>query len=204
MTPAVRITSESVESRLDSVKGIFNGLKPRDRERLERNYQVRWLLVDESIEQTGFTLQNIEKDLEQVVASGVQSRLGDSLSSVISSQTGRGTAAIVFFSDGINTSGAPLTSAAALARSAAIPVYAVATGQELAAPDVRLADLLLDEAVFLGDQVTLMVTVSISDLPEANLTVRLRNQSSGEVLDQQQLKLDKQRQPAAVELSVRS
>ena len=188
-------------SRLAAVKQILGGLKARDRERLERNYQLRWMLVDEGVEKTAFALPTIEQDLEQVVASGGQSRLGDGLSSVINGQTGRGTAAILFFSDGINTSGAPLTAAASLARSAAIPIYAVACGQELAAPDVKLADLLLDEAVFLGDQVTLMVTVSLSDLAEANLTVRLRNQSSGEILDQRPLKLDKQRSQQQLSLA---
>ncbi len=192
--------TESV-SRLEAVKQTLARMSTRDRKRLERSYQLRWLLVDEAVEQAGVSIETIEKDLEQVVASGAQSRLGDSLSSVISSQTGRGTAAVVFFSDGINTSGSPLSSAAAMARSAAIPIYAVATGQELALPDARLADLLLDEAVFLGDQVTMMVTVSISDLAEANLTVRLRDQSSGEILDQQPVKLDKQRSQQQLSLA---
>ena len=194
-------SAKDSQSRLAVAKQIFSTLKPRDRERLERTYQLRWLLVDEVAERAGFSLETIDTDLEQVVASGGQSRLGDSLSSAISSQAGRGTAAIVFVSDGINTSGAPLAAAAAMARSAAIPVFAVATGQELALPDVRLADLLIDEAVFLGDQVTLMVTVSISDVSEGNLTVRLRDQSSGEVLDQQPLKLDKQHPQQQISLT---
>jgi len=194
-------SSRESMSRLAVAKQILASVKPRDRERLERAYQLRWLLVDEVAERAGFALDTIAQDLEQVVASGGQSRLGDSLSSAISSQAGRGTAAIVFLSDGINTSGTPLSAAAAMARSAAIPVFAVATGQELALPDVRLADLLIDEAVFLGDQVTLMVTVSMSDVAEGNLTVRLRDQSSGEVLDQQPLKLDKQHSQQQISLA---
>ncbi len=50
----------------------------------------------------------------------------------------------------------------------------------------------MDEAVFLGDQVTLLATVSVTDVADANLTIRLRDHSSGEVLDQKPVKLTKQ------------
>ena len=178
-------------TRIATAMQILKSLKPRDLSRLERNYQIRMMMVDEAAEPANFSLETIN-GLEQIAASGPQSRLGDSLSSVIGSQAGRGTAAIVFFSDGINTSGSPLSAAAAQARAAGIPIYAVAAGQELALPDARLADLLLDEAVFLGDQVTMLVTVSVSDVDDANLTVRLRDHSTGEVLDQKPVKLSKQ------------
>ena len=178
-------------TRLATSMNILKSLTPRDRSRLERNYQIRMMMVDEVAEPASFSLETIQSQ-EQSVASGLQSRLGDSLSSVIGSQAGRGTAAIVFFSDGINTSGLPLSAAAAQARAAGIPVYAVAAGQELALPDARLADLLMDEAVFLGDQVTMLVTVSVSDVEDANLTIRLRDHSTGDVLDQKPVKLSKQ------------
>ncbi len=68
-------------------------------------------------------------------------------------------------------------------------------------PDARLTDLLADEVVFLGDQVTLLVNASISDVTEANLTLRLKDQSSGEVLAQQPVKLDKERSQQQVSLA---
>lgn len=189
--PATSSTNKSSRTRLATAMQVLKSLRPRDRERLERSYQIRMMLVDEVVEPANLSLETIG-DLEQIVASGPQSRLGDSLSGVIGSQAGRGTAAILFFSDGINTSGAPLSAAAAQARAAGIPIFAVAAGQELALPDARLADLLLDEAVFLGDQVSMLVTVSASDIDDANFTVRLRDHSSGEVLDQKPVKLSKQ------------
>ncbi len=193
--------SSATGNRLGTAAELLKSLKPRDRARLQSSYQIRWMLVDELAEPASFSLDSISDDLERIVASGPQSRLGDSLSSVISSQAGRGTAAIIFFSDGINTSGSPLSAAASQARSAGIPIYAVVTGQELALPDARLADLLLDESVFLGDQVTMLVTVSVSDVVEANLTVRLRDHSSGEVLDQKPVKLTKLRNQQQLSLA---
>ena len=187
---AANKSNKSNKTRLATATQILRSLKPRERERLERNYQIRMMLVDEVVELANFSLETIG-ELEKIAASGSQSRLGDSLSGVIGSQAGRGTAAILFFSDGINTSGSPLSAAAAQARAAGIPIYAVAAGQELALPDAKLADLLLDEAVFLGDQVMMLVTVSVSDVDDANLIVRLRDHSTGEVLDQKPVKLSK-------------
>ncbi len=182
---------KSTKTRLATVMQILKSIKPRDRERLARNYQIRMLAVDEAVEPMNVSLETIG-ELEQMVASGPQSRLGDSLSSIIGSQAGRGTAAILFFSDGINTSGAPLSAAAAQARAAGIPIYAVTAGQELALPDAKLADLLMDEAVFLGDQVTMLVTVSVTDVEDVKLALRLRDHRTGEVLDQKPVKLSKQ------------
>ena len=193
--------SSATGNRLGTAAELLKSIKPRDRARLDSSYQIRWMLVDELAEPASFSLESIGDDLERIVASGPQSRLGDSLSSVISSQAGRGTAAIIFFSDGINTSGSPLSAAASQARSAGIPIYAVAMGQELALPDARLTDLLLDESVFLGDQVTMLFTVSASDVVEANLTVRLRDHNSGEVLDQKPVKLTKQRNQQQLSLA---
>ena len=176
-------------SRFAAVANLLSSLDARSVQQLERNYLLRWLLIDDSVETIDVPLDNVRQELTQIAVNGPQSRLGDSLSSIVAAQAGRSTAAIVMFSDGINTSGSPLSTAAAIARSAAIPVYAVATGQELAVPDVQLADLLVDDAVFLGDQVVLQVTASANDITEANLSVRLKDSSSGEVLDQQSVRL---------------
>ncbi len=103
--------SKEPQTRLSMSLKSLKAIKPRDRERLERSYQVRMMFVDEIAEPTSFDLKTIAEQAP-IVAAGAQSRLGDSLSSVIGNQAGRGTAAIVFFSDGINTSGAPLVAAA--------------------------------------------------------------------------------------------
>ncbi len=144
------------------------------------------MFVDEIAEPTSFDLKTIAEQAP-IVAAGAQSRLGDSLSSVIGNQGGAALQRSFFSRMGSIQVERPLVAAANQARAAGIPIFAVAAGQELALPDARLADLLMDEAVFLGDQVTLLATVSVTDVADANLTIRLRDHSSGEVLDKNQL-----------------
>jgi hypothetical protein len=187
-SPSTKPTQSKV-SRFSSVVDFLSNMDAKDRKRLERDYQIRWILIDESPQPAEISLSNLREELSQIAVNGTQSRLGDSLTSILAGQAGRSTAAVVAISDGINTSGSPLSAAAAMARSAAIPIYAVATGQELAVPDARLADLLVDDVVFLGDQVVLQVTVGTNDVAEANLTLNLKDGSSGELLDQQTVKL---------------
>src|SRR5690606_27843048 len=97
---------------------------------------------------------------------------------------GKGTAAVILVSDGINTSGTTLREAAKAARRAAIPIVAVAVGRQTELPDLRLADLLIDRDVYLGDQVTAEVSVIVSDVPSAQTRIVLRDQTTNKVLDE--------------------
>jgi uncharacterized membrane protein len=194
-------SDSSRQRRLDTVADLLEQLDSRQRLRLENSFHLRWFFVDEGIEPAELSLKSAAKELHAITATGAQSKLGDGLATLLSNQAGRGTAAIAIFTDGINTSGLPLSNAAAQARSAAIPIYAVATGRELAFPDIRLADLLMDEVVFLGDQVTLQVTAIASDVAEAKATIRLRDASSGDVLDREEIQFTKQRNQQQLSLS---
>ena len=67
----------------------------------------------------------------------------------------RGTppAAIVLLSDGINTEGETLADAARYARRKGVPLFTVGLGSEQPVRDLELADLLVDEVVFVDDVV---------------------------------------------------
>lgn len=184
--------SKDTVRRLDLVSDLFERLDARAVERLQTRYHWRFFLTDEQTEPVDWEFTDRLKSLKSQAAAGPRSHLGDALSSLIANQAGRGTAAILFFSDGINTGGSPLSAAAAQARSATIPIYCLATGRESALPDARLADLLIDDTVFLGDRVTLQVSAAASDVGEARTTVRLRDVSTGELLDEQEVRFQKQ------------
>lgn len=172
--------SEALQSRFSFALDVFGRLTGSAKERILEEYQVRWYLMSSSLEM----VPSLFTDPGQLVADGTQSRLGDGLSRLIERQSGRGTAAIVFVSDGINTAGLSLDDAQRLARSAAIPIYVLSVGRQSTPPDVRLADLLLDQDVYLGDRVTLQASVLTSDVGDAQVTVRLKNASDGRKLDE--------------------
>ncbi|MBX3420979.1 MAG: hypothetical protein KF752_05405 [Pirellulaceae bacterium] len=117
------------------------------------------------------------------------SRLGDALCQIIDQQAGRGTAAILFLSDGIATAGVTLSEAGRRARLAGLPIHAVAVGQQHVRPDLRIGDLLADQQVYLGDQVTLEASVFADDITETSALVQLTDLASGNILDQQRVQL---------------
>jgi hypothetical protein len=128
------------------------------------------------------------------------SRLGDSLNRIIERQLGRGTAAIVFFSDGITTAGATLVDSGQQARRAAIPVHAIAIGRQYVQPDLRLADILAEPQVYLGDRVTIQANLIASDIASASVKVRLIDTANQQVLDQQIVDLTSENSQPAISL----
>ncbi len=175
-------------SRFERAVELFEALDRRERQRLLSNYEVQWYALADALEPartTGDQLGQWPTGLnEGWTADGVQSRLGDGLLRLLERQSGKGTAAIVFVSDGINTSGAALSEAAKAARRAAIPLHTVTVGRQRELPDLRLADLLIDREVYLGDQVTAEIAVLASDVPSAETRITLRDQATQEILDE--------------------
>ena len=106
----------------------------------------------------------------------------------------------MFFSDGINTSGAGLQLAESTTRSAALPVYAILAGSDATPPDLKLVDLLLDQEVYFGDQVSVEVSVVASEIPSANANVALIDRNTNQVLDQTQLRLNRDKTQAIARL----
>ncbi len=179
--------SQESASRMDAVKGLLATLSDASSRRLEQDYQVSWFAAAESLERLPSLFSSANTN--QLKADRTQSRLGECLIRMLEMQAGRGTAAIVFLSDGINTSGPGLGDVEALARSAAIPIFAVAFGRQFALPDIRLADTLIEKDVYLGDRVTAEVSVIASDIASQSVTVTLSETQSKRRLDETQLKL---------------
>ncbi len=192
---------QGANARWASAAQLFDSLSQRQRERLQQQYQLRWFSVAESLEPLPIDPESDWPALADVSANGTSSRLGDALVRVIQRQSGKGTAAIIFASDGINTTGSELSEAAKAARRAAIPIVTVALGKQSALPDVRLADLLIERDVYLGDQVTAEVSVIASDVPNAQTRVVLRDQSTGKVLDETQVSIAGDQRQATARLS---
>ena len=89
---------------------------------LNSRYHLRLYAVADDALQVNSQVAVAQEDLAKLTDSNAldfkknASRLGDSLSRIVQRQAGRGTAAIVFFSDGITTSGTSLSDAAERSR----------------------------------------------------------------------------------------
>jgi uncharacterized membrane protein len=132
------------------------------------------------------------------------SRLGKSLQDVLAVQRGRPTAAVVLLSDGVTTEGKTISEAASEARRKAVPLFLIGLGNSRPPRDIRLADLLVDDVVFVGDLVHFDFKIAASGYEGQQATVRLsaKGQES-RALAEQPVTLGKDGVPQSVRLSYR-
>lgn len=189
------------QTRFEFAQKLFADLDRRKRDSLNERYDLKWFTLAEQLEAQSIDLLTEKNPLQNATATGVQSRIGDGLSRLIDRQAGRGTAAVVFISDGITTSGVAMSEAAQKARRAAIPFHTLVVGQQFVQPDVRLVDLLIDREVYLGDQVTAEVSVVASDIATATTKLSLVDRSTGQTLDATTIELNPNKNQQQVRLS---
>lgn len=192
---------QAKQSRAERALELFQDRSQRELQRLKRRYQLQWFTLAESLDQIPVPQDATQQPLAGIAVDGGQSRLGDGLTRLLQRQAGKGTAAVIFLSDGINTSGAGLSDAAKAARRAAVPIMAVALGRQTELPDVRLADLLIDREVYLGDMVTAEVAVIASDVPTTETRITIRDRATEKILDETRVVVTQQQRQLTARLS---
>jgi len=156
---------------------------------LGRLYHLRFYLAGKSARALAYDDAISDSSLREVSASQSSSRLGDCLRDVLDAQRGRPTAAIIFLTDGVTTEGQPLPAAAQYARRKAVPLYLVGLGSDRLPRDLRLTDLLADEAAFVGDWLSFEVNVRGESYSGA-AGVRLKRIGASDTLAEQTIALD--------------
>jgi len=132
------------------------------------------------------------------------SRLGKGLQDVFAIQRGRPTAAFVLLSDGITTEGRTVSEVASEARRKAVPLFLIGLGNSRPPRDVRLADLMVDDVVFVGDLVHFDFQVNATGFSGRRATVRLTVAGQERAaLAEQQITLGQDGVPQSVRLSHR-
>ncbi len=103
-------------------------------------------------------------------------RIGDALLRVLDDFRGAPPAAVILLSDGNVTQGISLADGAESLRSAGVPLLAVGLGSAKPPRDIELADVLVDDAVFVNDLVSLQVQVKATGLEGQPATLTLRRE----------------------------
>lgn len=111
-----------------------------------------------------------------------RTELGAAIRKLLDAYAGNPPAAIVVVSDGINTEGPGLAEAARAARGVNVPLFFIAIGQELAAPDAELRDLAVQDPVFVGDLAVFTSTLEAKRLKGQKLLLTLRKEGVSEPL----------------------
>jgi uncharacterized membrane protein len=170
---------------------------------LREQYNLKLYLLSTSARIQSGTEKEQEATVRAMEASGEFSRLGNGLQDILESQRGRPTAAVVLLTDGVTTEGKPISEVAHYARRKQIPLFIVGVGDERPPRDARLSDLLVDDAVFLGDVVNFDCRLAGSGFDSQAVNVWLRKQGSDEVLAQQTLTITSDATSQPVRLSYR-
>jgi hypothetical protein len=156
---------------------------------LARRYNLRFYLAGGSARALGGDREDAIETLKQLDAEQDASRLGNALRDVLEAQRGRPTAAVIMLTDGVTTEGKSLVEAAHYARRKTVPLYFVGLGSDRPPRDLRLADLLADEAAFVGDLIHFDVKLHAEGYT-GEATVRLKRAGETAAMDEQKVKLD--------------
>ncbi len=137
----------------------------------------------------------------QIEATGTRSDLAQALQQVVERAQGRRVAAIVLASDGQATEPADLRDAVDLVRGRQIPVLALRIGSERDRVDVEVGLVRAQETVFVHDLLSVEGQLSVSGTTvPTNVSVRLIDERSGEVVATREVVLDPAASATTVEL----
>ena len=149
------------QTRLERFKSSLQRLFQNHRQLLQR-CQTRFYLIGESTRPYDIHEGNVETALAELQADDAESRIGDALIQLASSQAGRPTAGIVLFSDGVVTEGKSLRDAGRSLRRQEVPVFCVAPRQEDQPLDLALVDLTMNRVVFPDEPTTITFSIQSS------------------------------------------
>jgi hypothetical protein len=140
--------------------------------------------------------------LRELEADGEQTRPGPAVRQVLDDLRGTPPTAIVILTDGITstTDADRLTGIIELARTSLVPIFVVGIGSEEPARDIQLYDTLVDEVAFVGDPIIFSAKVKAYEIAGQTITVRLKDERTGEVLETIQFPAGDDGQAVKVEL----
>lgn len=167
--------------------------------RLSAAYRIKLFRLGDGTRRVGAE----ESATELWKATDAASRLGDGLLEILKGQRGLSTAAVILLTDGANTGGASVSRAAEYARANRIPLHIVGIGSERPPADVRISDLLVEEAVFTGDLLDFNFQLHSHGFAGRGATVRVTRGDSGEVVAEQEVTLPKDGESLPVSIAYR-
>ncbi len=129
--------------------------------------------------------------------------LGAAVRNILDEFRGSPLAAIVIFSDGINTEGPPLAEAAALAQRRGVPLLLVGIGSDQPVRNLAISNLLAEKVVFVGDMVSFEFQLVGTGFQGTAVPLSLRDKQSGQLLARTETTVGPDGQPQQVRLAYR-
>lgn len=183
---------ESPSAGTSRLQKVQSRLAEGTLQKLEEKFHVRAFSIGDQLKEIERNDGLFEASLRKLENNQTHSRLGSAIRDSIGLSRGQSVAAIVMFTDGINTDGISLADASLIAKERKMPLYFLGIGQPQQSPDLRIRDVLSDPVVFLGDSVSMQVLVERRDLAQVQSVVRLVDPLRQEVLQEQKLVFGKE------------
>lgn len=170
---------------------------------IQDRYKLRLYFVSDAARGQSGDVGELQKEIRALEPTGVSSRLGLGVRSILNDLRGTPPTAIILLTDGVNTEGEALSEAATLARRKGVPLFAVALGDDRPVRDLELTDLLVDEVVFVDDVVNFEFKLSGPGLPGRKVEVVLKEKNKAEPLARTTVTIGENGQPQKVRLPYR-
>ncbi|HEY4759842.1 MAG TPA: vWA domain-containing protein, partial [Thermoguttaceae bacterium] len=141
-----KLTPNDVQpSRWDLARALLSQKNAALLRGLTNQYKMQLYYLTGLRSSRGPDLQGIVEELNSSKPSGETSPLGAAICHILDNSRGVEPAAIIIFSDGINTQNPSLADAAAYAQRREVPLYCIGLGSTKPAQDLKLSDLLVDD-----------------------------------------------------------
>ena len=170
---------------------------------LAASYRMKLYLVGPSTRYQAGGVARLRQVVREAQPTGTASLLGKGILDVLDAQRGRPTAALLMLTDGVTTEGQTIRDAAESARRKTVPLFLVGLGSDRPPRDVRLSDLLVDEAVFVDEMVNFDAQVHCDGYGGRPAVLRLRRADRKETLAEQRITLPAGGVPQTVRLAYR-
>ena len=205
-----KIAGKPEPTRLAVAQGLIARDKGKLLDELRKAHKVKLYLVSnaarplEEIDKPEDVARALDK-LLKVEPAGSQTRLGDGVRQVLTEMRGVPPTAILLLTDGQTTEGEGLAQAAEFAKAKGVPLYTVGLGDPDPTRDIELADVLVDDVVFVDDAVRFEARVQARGFAGERATVRLKRRLPGsrtanEELEKTEVVLPPDGKPARVEI----
>ena len=104
---------------------------------------------------------------------GIETRLGDAVKSILDRELGNPLAGVIILTDGRNNAGLDPKSVIASAKSAHVPLYVIGLGSERSPPNLRLLEVDVPQRLYPGDKFSLSAIVGSSGFAGKTATVQV-------------------------------
>lgn len=178
-------------SRINVLKWRFAEIGTDWLESLKSGYSIRSYSFGES--ENSMDDEPVEKIVEDLELMGQETRIDHFLHRMLKRQNHSKPAAIVLFSDGLDSDDPQFRKTRQLASSLGIPVFPIALGEKEPAKDLEVVDVQANPKVFLNDLVEFRVSIAVNGFAKKNVQLQLIDEEAQEIIAEKEVSVSTNR-----------